>query len=88
MAVMLIQSYAVAGPIYVCDAAPGDVLQVDILDLQPRYLPLTWRHSTLADNILTDCWTLQGLCMCKEPQLTKHGLEASGHCQTVTATKA
>ena len=35
---MLTQSHAVAGPIYVCDAAPGDVLQVDILDLQPRYL--------------------------------------------------
>ena len=29
--------YVLAGPIYVCDAEPGDVLQVEILDVQPRY---------------------------------------------------
>ena len=36
----LTRARAVAGPIYVCDAAPGDVLQVDILDLQPRSAPV------------------------------------------------
>lgn len=29
------------GPIYVCGAEPGDVLQVDILDLYPRKNPKT-----------------------------------------------
>eukprot|EP00877_Chromochloris_zofingiensis_P000674 jgi/Chrzof1/10607/Cz05g05010.t1 len=34
-------SHIMTGPIYVCGAAPGDVLQIDILDLTPRVNPTT-----------------------------------------------
>jgi acetamidase/formamidase len=33
--------HIMTGPIYVCGAGPGDILQVDILDLQPRKNPAT-----------------------------------------------
>ncbi|PRW59935.1 acetamidase [Chlorella sorokiniana] len=33
--------HVLTGPIYVCDAEPGDVLQIDILDLKPRKNPST-----------------------------------------------
>lgn len=33
--------HVLTGPIYVCDAEPGDVLQVDILSLEPRKNPST-----------------------------------------------
>lgn len=33
--------HIMTGPIYVCGAEPGDVLQVDILDLWPRKNPKT-----------------------------------------------
>jgi hypothetical protein len=33
--------HIMTGPIYVCGAEPGDILQVDILDLQPRKNPAT-----------------------------------------------
>jgi acetamidase/formamidase len=33
--------HIMTGPIYVCDAEPGDVLQVDILELTPRKNPAT-----------------------------------------------
>jgi acetamidase/formamidase len=33
--------HVLTGPIYVCGAEPGDVLQVDILDLAPRVNPAT-----------------------------------------------
>jgi acetamidase/formamidase len=35
-----------AGPIYVCGAEPGDVLQVDIIDLQPRKNPQNESYGT------------------------------------------
>lgn len=35
--------HVLTGPVYVCGAEPGDVLQVDILDLQPRRNPATGR---------------------------------------------
>lgn len=33
--------HVMTGPIYVCGAEPGDVLQVDVLDLTPRVNPST-----------------------------------------------
>lgn len=33
--------HVLTGPIYVCGAEPGDVLQIDILDLKPRPNPST-----------------------------------------------
>ena len=33
--------HVMTGPIYVCGAEPGDVLQIDILDLKPRPNPST-----------------------------------------------
>ncbi|GAB4813976.1 hypothetical protein N2152v2_001022 [Parachlorella kessleri] len=36
-------SHIMTGPIYVCGAEPGDVLQIDILDLSPRWNPSTGR---------------------------------------------
>lgn len=33
--------HVMTGPIYVCGAEPGDVLQIDILDLKPRANPST-----------------------------------------------
>ncbi|GAB4813977.1 hypothetical protein N2152v2_001023 [Parachlorella kessleri] len=33
--------HILTGPIYVCGAEPGDVLQIDILDLSPRWNPST-----------------------------------------------
>jgi acetamidase/formamidase len=33
--------HVMTGPIYVCGAEPGDVLQVDILELTPRKNPAT-----------------------------------------------
>lgn len=33
--------HIMTGPIYVCGAEPGDVLQIDILDLKPRANPST-----------------------------------------------
>jgi len=44
--------HIMTGPIYVCGAEPGDVLQVDILDLFPRKNPKTgkvrWDHTRAA----------------------------------------
>lgn len=33
--------HVLTGPVYVCGAEPGDVLQIDIMDLKPRKNPST-----------------------------------------------
>lgn len=38
------------GPIYVCEAEPGDVLQVDILDLMPRKNPVSGKVRSLPNS--------------------------------------
>jgi acetamidase/formamidase len=45
--------HVLTGPIYVCDAEPGDVLQIDILDLKPRKNPSTGK--TYGSNAAANC---------------------------------
>lgn len=48
--------HVLTGPIYVCGAEPGDVLQIDILDLQPRVNPSTGK--TFGSNAAAWCESL------------------------------
>lgn len=42
--------HIMTGPIYVCGAEPGDVLQVDILDLMPRKNPVSGKVRSLPNS--------------------------------------
>lgn len=54
-------SHIMTGPIYVCGAEPGDVLQVDILELLPRKHPQTGkvRHILAKHSVVFKSHTLK-----------------------------
>lgn len=72
--------HIMTGPIYVCGAEPGDILQVDILDLKPRKNPKTgkvcpkacaadpWAASLLrgwGKDGVVQAWGPRKICRCR-----------------------
>lgn len=53
--------HVMTGPIYVCGAEPGDVLQIDILDLKPRANPSTGKTYGAS---LHSIYHVLCVCMC------------------------
>lgn len=70
--------HVMTGPVYVCGSEPGDVLQIDILDLKPRANPSTGKtYGTHPVYVVCRCRYGVLIALCSQDQMLRHGGDIS-----------